>query len=193
MEILIDFNALVNTDYASCRLIETKYPKLYNKIPYSDSSIINRYNPNPLESISIDDSKIDIDNLYNQLLDKHYEEILSNSYINNLILYIYTLKEFEDANIHIRCKNQIEYVYAKNQKEFESFEIFISNEKLSDNYDGYILKVIKYCDISHILNKKIYFPNYKFNEIFLNLGEACQKNMENISILNIYNKCELKG
>ena len=194
MKLLIDFDVIINTDIAVCDIIKNKYSKLVsNNIELTQDIIINRYNPNPLEIISIEDISDDtLNKIYNELISLEYSEILQKSFDTDIFSYLSLIYDIENIITTIRCKNNLEYDYIKNNTKYSKFNIIIS-EELDITYDFYIFKVYDYINITKLKNKKIYLPNFRFNEMFLSVGNLIYTDND-VSIINIFkNNKILKG
>lgn len=193
MKLLIDFDVIINTDIASCNIIKNKYSKLVsNDIEITKDIIVNRYNPNPLEIISIEDiSEDNLNKIYDELISREYFEILQNSFDTNIFFYLSLIYDIENISITIRCKNTLEYNYIKNNTKYNKFNIIVSND-LDLIYDCYIFKIYDHTNIKKIKNKKIYLPNFRFNEMLLSVGNLIYMDND-ISIINIFKNNKLKG
>ena len=193
MKLLIDFDVIVNTDISVCNIIKEKYNKLLSKeIEITEDLIVNRYNPNPLEIISIDSiSEDNLNSIYEELMINEYENILKGSYCTDIIRYLSLLYDIENVNIFIRCKNVLEKKYIRNINLYDKFNIIISDE-LDITCDVYIFKIYDYKYITKLNNKKIFIPNFRFNEMLLSIGNLIYLNND-VSIINIFKKSNLKG
>lgn len=190
--LLIDFKAIVNTDISILNIVKEKFNKIVNEKhpPLNYELVMGRYNPNPLEIISNPELKCDkLDKIYDSIIEEEYENILKDKDIiisNSILEYANILKDMEDMNIYIRCDNELESKYIKDN--FPEYKCII--EEFNNNYDLYIIKIFNHEIIDILSNKKIYCIDYNFNNILLNIytafyGEKIKNDINLIKSLNL--------
>lgn len=170
--ILIPFSFFVDIDIGIIRYMRDILPdnKLYT---LSDDIIkgklLNRMIDNPL-SLLLDPNKIDIYNIYYELLDTKYKEILDLSDRTDIINILFSTKNLENVNISIWCKDELEkdkllkifkphvlrYTIIEESENPILMDLAINSIFFDNVQDLY--KYAEYCK-----NKEIYLSYYKFN------------------------------
>lgn len=178
MMILFTSNILLDTDIGVYRLIKNEYnnPK-YFKLNILDV-IIERYKEiipkrdtiNPLSFIIKEEYKDSIDNLYKEIMDTKYNEVLKLSEFTNVeqLAEIFTSRKgFEPTII---CKNLEEKQIFKDKN--KSYDIIVSEYEDIDikPYHAIYTKYYKdYSKFNKVVAKTLYFANAKYNYINNNI------------------------
>lgn len=178
MMILFTSNILLDTDIGVYRLIKNEYnnPK-YFKLNILDV-IIERYKEiipkrdtiNPLSFIIKEEYKDSIDNLYKEIMDTKYSEVLKLSEFTNVeqLAEIFTSRKgFEPTII---CKNLEEKQIFKDKN--KSYDIIVSEYEDIDikPYHAIYTKYYKdYSKFNKVVAKTLYFANAKYNYINNNI------------------------
>ena len=178
MMILFTSNILLDTDIGVYRLIKNEYnnPK-YFKLNILDV-IIERYKEiipkrdtiNPLSFIIKEEYKDSIDNLYKEIMDTKYSEVLKLSEFTNVeqLAEIFTSRKgFEPTII---CKNLEEKQIFKDKN--KSYDIIVSEYEDIDikPYHAIDTKYYKdYSKFNKVVAKTLYFANAKYNYINNNI------------------------
>lgn len=127
--IIIDFPTIFDTDFGTIAYMcyhygKSKYIKEECKdwTPYfTKCKLLTRKDINPL-SILLKDEYIDnADNLYKELLDSKWDDILKLSPITDVMNLVYSLYDYIGNTVTVKCRNEEEVKYIKeNVKDWES-------------------------------------------------------------------------
>lgn len=112
---LIDFSVLFDTDIGCCLYLFQKskrdffepyiFDATYNYIRYM---VLTRKEKNPIKFMFKREYKENADRIYNQLLEKKWEDVVKRSPITDILKLILSLKVSNIADIVINCRNEIE-------------------------------------------------------------------------------------
>lgn len=120
-DILIDFSCLFNTDLATIAFMMKYYSNSVYFLPeakdwtmyFTKCKVLTRDKINPL-TILLKEEYIDqADNLYNEILSNHWDEILTNSPHTDVLDLVYGTFEYTGYNITVNCRNEQEVQYIK--------------------------------------------------------------------------------
>ena len=162
--ILVEFEMLVDLDYGLVRLVRDYYRDeriFYLSILDKSDKLIkgilkDRTMQNPLQVLFRDESKVELmDNLYKQLLDKHYEEIIQRSCTTAILTLMKRLIDSESSiSVNVLCHNKYQ--------EEKTKQIF--SDCLSTSYNIHTVDILKGFDLSNygdiFCRTCIYFPYY---------------------------------
>ena len=173
---IIPFNLIIDTDYGIIQLIKDKY---YDKDVFSGiieakpEQIIyflySRDSINPINRFLLD-KKFDSDDMYNNLIEKEYSNILKRSISTNFFEVVKLFNKSDGAiNPIILCKNELEESYMQRLSRISDtqFKTILGDYSTIDltAYDTIYLK--HYTDalkcIDKLYGKNIYIANYNFN------------------------------
>ena len=194
--ILVDFNAIIDTDYGIFSTMKDKYSSeeysvilrvnLYDK--RAIKHLLNeRKFKNPLQYVLKKDNQDKADEIYNLIMDNDKEYVLSKSIETDIAMWVYNMNLTNIIHCTILCRDQYEADYIKKSNDFKNFKVLIEDDFSKINtkeYDGYVLKDIDdLIKFRHIEGKNIFICDYGFNlEDDKNLKERTPK----ISISAIY-------
>ena len=178
INVLIPFNMMVDIDMGLIKLLEFEY----NNDEYFEQGILNapeeiqqyllnnRTDRNPLSIVFKKDDPELMEDLYNQFMEKEYQNILELSCNTALVNIADTLKTTMDQIIRITvlCKSKTEENLLKLRK-IPLFRTLIMYPEAIDlsKYDTLYIKDINDLDKfkKNIFKKNIYVANYGFNII----------------------------
>lgn len=168
----IPFDMIYFLDYGIIKILKEKYfnDKYFTSHIYENTDnriiyeLISRENKNPLSILVKDEYKDQIDNIYNELMEKEYYNIIKYSPITKIRDMILTGKKmFNLLQTTIICKNKLEEQFIKNDELLNKFNI-------SNEYDYNGCDTIFYNDIFDILRninniggKNIIISNVRYN------------------------------
>ena len=172
---LVPFDVLIDTDMGLLKLIEFEYhnedfflPGILNTSETNQKYfLVTRISPNVISSLlTIEDEEL-AEDLYNQFIDKEYDEILKLSC--NTSICDLTLTHRKNMNQVIRvtvmCKDEREKKLVEDRR-ISVFRTIISDPESIDinNYGTMFVKDVDDLDRYRIIEgKTIYVPNYGFN------------------------------
>ena len=184
--ILVPFDLLMDTDKGVLRVVNKKYndKRYFNTSRIKDTNgeflqedILNflikyRIHVNPLYMITDEDhmKKEDIDDIYKQIIDEDYEEVLRLSTRTPLLKAFNagTLHQDSPLKITVLCRNKMELEYLK-ELEFKCKTLLIKDNKdlvnieLKDYKYIYIKNAEDLLDFKYMTGKVIYIATYRFN------------------------------
>lgn len=171
-ELLVEFESLIDLDLAMYKFIRDKYSnseyvdqKFINErderaIIYT---LLNRKHINPLEIIM---PGFETTNLYFDIMNNHYEELLSYATAYDTFgLMITFLNNASSVNITVWCKSELERDFIKNLNSI-LHTIVVPNRKniVLSKYTVIYVKYIAYlAEYSAIKGKHIYIAAAKYN------------------------------
>jgi len=170
--ILAEFEFVVDLDLAMYKLIRDNY----STSEYVDKKIISenderniifkllsRKHKNPLEVIMPD---VDSGDLYNEIMEEHYEELLSYAMAYDTFgLLVTMLNNASSLAIRILCKSKLEqsFIHMLNPKVATILEPNKKSLSLSDYTILYVKYITNLFEYGNIEGKHIYFAAAKFN------------------------------
>lgn len=171
-EILVEFESLIDLDLAIYKFIKDKY----SNSDYVDQKFINEKNEraviyallnrkhiNPLEIIM---PGLETTNLYKDILDNHYEELLSYATAYDTFgLMITFLNNASSVGITVWCKSKLEQDFIKKLNPVLN-TIIIPNRRdiVLSKYTVMYVKYLAYLvEYSTIAGKHIYIAAAKYN------------------------------
>lgn len=123
--ILVDFDFLGDTDLTVCEYVIYNYKDsfylnkdiLHSSEYYLKYILITRDNKNPLTVIFKDKYKDKLDDLYKELIDTKWEDILKHCKNTD----IYSVFHMTDYNIYVNCRNEaeVEMIYKQTKDKFK--------------------------------------------------------------------------
>lgn len=171
-ELLVEFESLVDLDLAMYKFVKDKYSqseyvdqgfineKDERKIIYT---LLNRKHINPLEII-IPGSETT--NLYLDIMNNHYEELLSYATAYDTFgLMITFLNNASSVGITVWCKSKLEEDFIKNLNPILN-TIIIPNRRdiVLSKYTVIYVKYIAYlAEYNEVIGKHIYIASAKYN------------------------------
>lgn len=126
---LIDFSVLFDTDIGCCLYLYEKSkrdffePYIFNATySYIKYMVLTRKEKNPIKFMFKNEYKKNADEIYTQLLDKKWEEVVIRSPATDILKLIIGLQMSNIINITINCRNEIEEnrILEKINKEWET-------------------------------------------------------------------------
>ena len=173
-ELLVEFEFLIDLDLAMYRFIRDKYPNS----EYVDQKFINEKNErviiykllnrahiNPLEIIM---PGLDTTNLYHDIMDNHYEELLQYATAYDTFgLMITFLNNASSVGITVWCKSKLEERFIKKLNPVLNTIVVPNRRDLALNnytvlYVKYLAYLIEYNN-DMLEGKHIYIPAAKYN------------------------------
>lgn len=171
--ILVDFNCIVDIDFAIIQYLQKncvneKYMKsyvLHGSDYFIKCLLLQRKNINPV-SIIIKDEYIDsADDILEEILEEHYDEILNIITPTAIFGLIVTYVSIEESGIHcdILCKNQQQEQYIKNINPLLTTIRYDKGMSVRI-YDSVFIKVYEeILTFSDFGGKYAYLMNYSYN------------------------------
>ena len=171
-ELLVEFESLVDLDLAMYKFIKDKYSDseyVDQKFINEDDeraiiyALLNRKHINPLEIIM---PELETTNLYLDIMDNHYEELLSYATAYDTFgLMITFLNNASSISITVWCKSKLEEDFIKKLNPILNTIIVpnrsdINLSKYTVMYVKYIANLVQY---SPIAGKHIYIAAAKYN------------------------------
>lgn len=172
--LLIPFDMVVDTDYGIIQVVKEKY--LNNKYMNKNiitamneenilfSMLIGRQDPNILKLLLNPEYKASADNLYKQIKDDNYVDIIDKSCVTNITVLIEQYLKTNLIDITIWCRNGIEKKFIN--KEIPKINVIMANNLSMIDllpYDGIFLKDIRDAKNLNTTGRTIYIGNYRFN------------------------------
>ena len=122
--ILVDYPCLVDTDFGVVAYLISHYAKsMYFKEGYQDwtkyfihCNVLSRKHINPLSAILKEEYFDQMDSLYQEILDKHWDEVIQLSSKTDISRIINTTYNYAGYRIMVNCRNQIEAIHIKKAK-----------------------------------------------------------------------------
>lgn len=171
-ELLVEFECLIDLDLAMYKFIKDKYPNSdyvdQEFINETDEraiiyKLLNRKHINPLEIIM---PGLETTNLYFDIMDNHYEELLNYATAyDTFALMITFLNNASSVGITVWCKSKIEEAFIKKLNPILN-TVVIPNRRdiVLANYTVIYCKYLAYLiEYNSIAGKHIYIPAAKFN------------------------------
>lgn len=176
INVLVPFELMIDTDMGLIKLLEFDYnndeyfyPGILNAGEEAQQYLLNtRKNKNPLSIACKKDDQELIDDLYNQFMEKEYDQILMLSCNTNLVDLANVLKISADQVIRLTvlCKDIREKKLLEHRK-ISLFRTLVCNYEAVDlsKYDTIYVKDAQDLDKfkKSIFRKNIYIANYGFN------------------------------
>lgn len=170
-DIVTEFSAIMDIDVAIMSLIKDKFnnPKIINQdVMHMDSynlrcKLLNRKNENPL-TICIQDKKIAND-IYKQICEKEYDEVLERCRPNGVFKLMETYSEY-NYKVYVICRSKRESDTLKKYSD-NKFTIVLGDFKdIKDDQFGVIfIKTLTHMFLFQrkIKNKHIFISGYRYN------------------------------
>lgn len=204
--VLISFDSIIDIDLGLINMIKKDYndANLFNivhlNLPKKNLlyELVNRNNKNPLSAIIQNTYKDNIDNIYEQFLQKEYNNILDNSEPTDLFKLIDIYSKTNLISVNILCKNLYEKQIINKYNLRCGYVYYTDNNIDVSSYDSIYIKNYTDCGLlDNLFGKIIYICNYKFNfdkdnNIFKDTLSLSMDNINKISIIDIYNKDNLE-
>lgn len=179
IKILIDFECMMDIDYAIYTLIRYKYNKkpgvFYDCYMNSEdmnlmkSIMLTRYELNPLTRILTPEYMDEADSLYKQILEADYQTILDIAEANDIFALMETYVRANDIiTVTVLCKDQAQADIIKKLDSSNSFKIIISERKKVNLTKFDAIWVGKFAhilgfDLNQVKGKHIYTLRAKYN------------------------------
>lgn len=120
-DILVDFSCLFDTDYGTVGYMSYKYAKskyINPEVPYwteyfAKCKILSREEINPLTIILKEEYKDQADNLYQELKEKCWKDVLKVSQQTDVLALIHGTFEYTGYSVTVNCNTQEEADYIK--------------------------------------------------------------------------------
>lgn len=177
IDVLVPFDLIIDTDMGLLKLIEFDY---HNKHFFLEGilntsetnqkfTMLTRKSENPVEDLLTVDDKELADDLYNQFIEKEYDQILELSCDTAICDLFGLLRKTNNQTIRITilCKSQKEVDLIIKRK-IPYFRTLISEPEDVNTTKYGVIFVKKLSDLDRFKNiegKSIYIPNYGFNII----------------------------
>lgn len=163
--ILVDFDMIGDTDLAICKYIIFNYNKSYylkedvlkSSEYYLKYLLLTRNNINPLTVIFKESYKVD--DLYNEILNTKWENVLKFSYNTDLYKAFYSNSVYD---IYINCRNMDEVNTVSNQTK-DKFKSVINCKDCSPYFSIYYKNSIDILKMNNVQGKSIYIQDYSLN------------------------------
>lgn len=177
IDVLVPFDLIIDTDMGLLKLIEFDYNNkhffLEGILNTSETNqkftMLTRKSENPIEDLLTVDDKELADDLYNQFIEKEYDQILALSCDTAICDLFGLLRKTNNQTIRITilCKSQKEVDLIIKRK-IPYFRTLISEPEDVNTTKYGVIFVKKLSDLDRFKNiegKSIYIPNYGFNII----------------------------
>lgn len=179
--ILVDFDFITYTDMGLYTLVKEKYaiPSLFDlEVLNVDPKILlfasfERKSRNPLSIIMNDNANVDIDKLYQDMLDKYYPYIVENSFIKSGItdfINIATKYNTKDIGITILTHNDAERkciaTLFQDSNNYTILDIKDCTKEVLASFSSYYVKDFEFFkdhDLIEIAGKAIYVQSLRYN------------------------------
>ncbi len=179
INLLIDFECLMDVDYAIYTLIKYKYnkkPGIFDEY-YMQSDDINfiktlmlvRYDLNPLTALLTPEYKEEADSLYKQIMEADYKTILkvAEAYDTFALMESY-MKTENVISVNVLCKDEFQAEVIKKLDSSNKFKIIISDRSKVNLSDFDAIWVGKFShimgfDLRQVQGKHIYTLRAKYN------------------------------
>ena len=174
--ILVDFDVLFDTAYSSAKYILKSYPnskyiikEAYSWTPYFlKCKIITRDNFNPIDMLLREEYKDQAESLYEELRNRHWDEILRKSPQTDIVKLINTGYADYGYTIYVNCSHLSEQMMIERMKPDWKAEVDINNAK--PFFSLYIYNIDTIMDrVRNIDGKSLYIYYHKPN--FINYKE----------------------
>ena len=172
--LLIPFDMIIDTDYGIIQVVKEKYKdnKYMNKniLTAMDeenilfSMLVGRLDSNIMRLLLKPEYKNSAENLYKQIKDADYLDIINKSCITNIAMLVEEYMKTNLFEITLWCRNAIEKKFM--QKELPKLNIIVANNLSMIDllpYDAIFLKDIKDAKNLNTTGRTIYMGNYRFN------------------------------
>lgn len=179
ISILIDFECMMDIDYAIYTLIKYKYnkkPGVFNEYymnsvdaEFIKTIMLIRYDLNPLSVLLTDEYRSEADSLYKQIMEADYQTILNVAESNDIFSLMETYIKADDiTDITVLCKDQSQVDIVKKLDSSKKFKTIISNRKTIDlsKYDAlWVAKFINVLEFNpkQLKGKYIYTIRARYN------------------------------
>lgn len=138
----------------------------------SDNILINfmldSNTTNPFKILFKEEYYDDCDELYDDFLKHHYEDIISSNLLITDIYRLYlTYLEASELNIdgYINCKNDIEFSFMEKLKDKAPFKIVENNTNMEDYNFLYLNDILRLPSFNNMTAKRFYIVRKKSNMI----------------------------
>lgn len=173
--ILAEFDSLIDVNYGVLRLVQIKYNNeeyIKKHILDADSYVLRclllqRKDYNPLY-IALKDEYIDnAEDLYNEIIENEYKDVLKYTIPNSLFELMKMYRQTDGViNVTVLCKNEIQEQYIKQLN--KDMPVFVGNYEdiNTDKYDSYFVdyypNILKFGN-KEFEAKSIFIPKYAYN------------------------------
>lgn len=178
MSPLIPFNMIVDTDVGLLCLIYKSFmdPNIFNKDFFIDKNVnqlvkelYQRKMENPLYLCINENYTDSCDNLYNQFMDQHYDQILDMSVITEFYRLVGLFMDNSDIRLTIVCERKEEIEVLRQQENTKAANIILAddlNPEKIKQFNQFYFKSIPDATAytKYMIAKTVYFANYGFNK-----------------------------
>ena len=169
--ILVDFNMLFDTDLGVLYYLMDRYPrsKFFKPYLFQDNifffkyASITRKEVNPICILLNKDYKSSADNLYKELLDKRWVNVIKFSPRTDILKMIYYGYKKSGYRIYINCRNEYEKKHIEIVAKNTNWITKINEEDVSDYGCLYIHDLNELNNMKNVICKTIYVFDYALN------------------------------
>lgn len=167
--ILVDFNTLIDTDEGCIRYLLKTYPNSPFFLDYMKDTndyyiryaLLTRTEYNPLSILFKEEYKSSIDDLYNELKETKWEEVLSLSYPTDIFKFLNMVSNQAGYIITVNCDNIHEQVKLESFKDMDqSWNISIGTKNIRKYFSLVVKNIYSFSHMRNISGKTIYFYDY---------------------------------
>ena len=179
-DILVDFSTLVDTDLGSTVYLLQQYPNSKFFIDecknwtvyFSKCKVLTRKDINPLTVILKDDCKDQADNLYEELLQTKWEEVLKIAPYTDIMRLLTSTYEYAGYVITVKCRNELEEKFIKDK--VNNWNTLVGKEN-PNSYSTFFIHDLqtRAKELLGVVAKSIYI--YYHNPNFLNFKQGILK------------------
>lgn len=180
LNVLVDFNTIIDTDFGLLALIDREYldkdllsVDWFNKhhtIKELTKALYTRTCKNPLHLCNVSMNESEENSLYDEFMNKKYDDILKLSMITSVYEFLNQLKLSGEIGITIVCNNEKEIELLNSlsvtSKINKTLLFDLDIDKISLNYHQFLFKYIDSGLITYlkdIIDKTVYVASYGFN------------------------------
>lgn len=178
--ICVDFSCLFDTDYGVIGYLIYSCPKSVYFLQgyrdwteyYAKCKILSRMKISPLSALLKEEYQDQADNLYKEILDKHWTKILNLTKQTNILKLINQTYDQSGYRITVKCRNELECNHIK--KYVNKWDTIIEND--NKEYFCYFIHDLdsRLVELGKLNGKSIYIYYHKPN--FLNYKEKIPNN-----------------
>lgn len=179
-DLLVDFSTLIDTDLAVIAYLLDKYPKSKFfleecknwTVYFTKCKVLTRKDINPVTVILKDDYQDQADNLYNELLETKWKEVINIAPVTDILNLLGSTYDYAGYVITVKCRNEAEEKYIKER--FKDWKTLIGKENTNSYSTFFIHDLQKRAEeLLGVGGKAIYI--YYHNPNFLNFKQGVLK------------------
>lgn len=168
--LFFDFRMLFNVDLGILLYLLKYYPKSKYFHPYIEQytiyflklQLLVRTVKNPISIFAKDEYKNSLDLVYKELIESHYEEILSITPYTDIFPFIYTTAKSNGYHVIVNCNNELEADKIKKFK-IDYFKIVLNKDNIEKYNNIYIYDIEEILKYKGLAAKSIYIYDQALN------------------------------